>query len=125
MAATNATSEFTATSAFAIAGDFGAVVFVYVGFVKMLPKTTSRTDKITFVWLVSVLNLELANVCILTRSLPRRSTRWFHFVYEGSWLYLSTFGRTVNGSKGPLAGMCSHLPVRERERYSSPDVRKQ
>ena len=26
-----------------------------------------------------------------------------HFTYEGSWLYLSTFGRTVNGSEGPLA----------------------
>jgi len=75
MAATNTTSEFTATSAFAIAGVFGAVVFAYVGLVKMLPKTASRTDKITFVWLVSVLNLELANCCVLTRSLPRRLTR--------------------------------------------------
>ena len=32
-----------------------------------------------------------------------------HFAYEGSWLYLSTFGRTVNGSEGPLAEMCTYL----------------
>ena len=75
MAVTNATSEFTATSAFAIAGVFGAVVFAYVGLVKMLPETASRTDKITFVWLVSALNSELADACVLRRSLPRRSTR--------------------------------------------------
>lgn len=31
-----------------------------------------------------------------------------HFTYEGSWLYLSTFGRTVNGSEGPLAEMCAY-----------------
>ena len=31
-----------------------------------------------------------------------------HFTYEGSWLYLSTFGRTVNGSNGPLAEMCAY-----------------
>ena len=34
-----------------------------------------------------------------------------HFTYEGPWLYLSTFGRTVNGSKGPLAGMCEYLTL--------------
>ena len=31
------------------------------------------------------------------------------FTYEGSWLYLSTFGRTVNGSEGPLAEMCKSV----------------
>jgi len=31
-----------------------------------------------------------------------------HFMpYEASWLYLSTVGRTVNGSEGPLAEMCA------------------
>jgi hypothetical protein len=52
-----------------------------------------------------------------------------HFTYEGSWLYLSTFGRTVNASKGPLAEMCAfptfqfqgnkgaaHRPLTNRER---------
>jgi len=53
MADTNATPVFTATSAFSIAGVFGALAFAYVGLVKLLPKTASRTDRITFVWLVS------------------------------------------------------------------------
>ena len=53
MASTNATLEFTATSAFSISGVFGALVFAYFGLVKLLPKTASRMDKITFVWLVS------------------------------------------------------------------------
>ena len=37
-----------------------------------------------------------------------------HFMpYEASWLYLSTVGRTVNGSGGPLAEMraFSHLSL--------------
>ena len=76
MAATTSTTlEFTATSAFAIAGVFGVLAFAYVGLAKLLPTTASRTDKITFVYLVSALKLELANVCILTGSLPRRLTR--------------------------------------------------
>ena len=58
MADTNTTLIFTATSAFSIAGVFGALAFAYVGLVKLLPKTASRTDKITFLWLVSDLNLE-------------------------------------------------------------------
>jgi len=53
MAATSTTLDFTATSAFSIAGVFGALVFAYVGLTKLLPKTASRTDKITFLWLVS------------------------------------------------------------------------
>ena len=62
MADTNATLAFTATSAFSIAGVFGALAFAYIGLVKLLPKTASRTDRITFVWLVSDLDLEPANI---------------------------------------------------------------
>jgi len=58
MADINATGVFTATSAFSIAGVFGILAFAYVGLVKLLPKTASRTDRITFLWLVSDLNLE-------------------------------------------------------------------
>lgn len=29
-----------------------------------------------------------------------------HFTFEGSFLYLSTFGRQVNTSVGPFAEMC-------------------
>ena len=53
MADTTATEIFTATSAFSIAGVFGALAFAYVGLVKLLPKTASKTDRVTFVWLVS------------------------------------------------------------------------
>ncbi|KAF9783379.1 Emopamil-binding protein [Thelephora terrestris] len=82
---TDTTSAFTATSAFSIAGVFGALAFAYFGLAKLLPKTASRTDKFTFVWLAF--------------------DALIHFTYEGPWLYFSTFGRTVNGSVGPLAEM--------------------
>jgi hypothetical protein len=59
IAMTDTTSAFTATSAFSIAGVFGALAFAYFGLAKLLPKTASRTDKFTFVWLVSYLNFEL------------------------------------------------------------------
>ena len=73
MADTSATPIFTATSAFSIAGVFGALAFAYVGLVKLLPKTASRTDRVTFVWLVSS-TLSLWREPS-TRSFPRRSTR--------------------------------------------------
>ena len=45
-----------------------------------------------------------------------------HFTYEGSWLYLSIFGRTVDGSKGPLIEMCGFLTLLRnvREVYHRP-----
>lgn len=49
----DASSSFTATSAFSIAGVFGALAFAYLGLVKLLPKTASKADRIAFVWLVS------------------------------------------------------------------------
>lgn len=33
-----------------------------------------------------------------------------HFSFEGSFLYLSTFGRSVNTSTGFFADICKHLP---------------
>ena len=53
MTDTTAIQVFTATSAFSIAGVFGALAFAYVGLTWLLPKTASKTDKITFVWMVS------------------------------------------------------------------------
>ena len=32
-----------------------------------------------------------------------------HLVFEGSFLYLSTFGRTVNASTGYFAELCEYL----------------
>jgi len=62
----NTTLVFTTTSAFSIAGVFGALAFAYVGLVKLLPKTASKTDRFTFLWLVSDLNLKLANACVIS-----------------------------------------------------------
>ena len=82
MADTNATLTFTATSAFSIAGVFGALAFAYVGLVKLLPKTASKADRFTFLWLVSDLNLKLTNTRAISQGIqplmmfrPRRSTR--------------------------------------------------
>ena len=56
LAMADTTFPFTATSAFSIAGVFGALAFAYFGLAKLLPKTAARTDRFTFVWLVSDLN---------------------------------------------------------------------
>jgi hypothetical protein len=37
-----------------------------------------------------------------------------HFAYEGSWVYLSAFCRTVNWSEGPLAEMRTTLTFQLR-----------
>ena len=71
MTDTVTTLEFTATSAFSIAGVFGALAFAYVGLVKLLPKTASRTDRVTFLWLVSNFNLNLANAYTLLQRIER------------------------------------------------------
>ena len=71
MTDTITTLEFTATSAFSIDGVFGALAFAYVGLMKLLPKTASRTDRVTFLWLVSNLNLNLANAYALSQKIER------------------------------------------------------
>ncbi|THH06195.1 hypothetical protein EW145_g4250 [Phellinidium pouzarii] len=74
---------FTATSAYSLA----AVAFI--GFVAktaagaLLPKSTRWQDKFAFIWLAF--------------------DAMIHFCFEGSFLYLSTFGRSVNTSDGPFA----------------------
>jgi len=57
MTDTTAAEIFTATSALSLAAIFGALPLAYIGLVKLLPKTASKSDRITFVWLVSDLNL--------------------------------------------------------------------
>lgn len=41
-----------------------------------------------------------------------------HFSFEGSFLYLSTFGRQVNTSVGPFAEMCMSCSVADRWFYA-------
>ena len=64
---TNKILELTATSAFLIAGIFGAQAFAYVGLVRLLPKPAFGTDRTTLLWLVSDLNFEPVNFCTLTQ----------------------------------------------------------
>jgi len=76
---------FTATSA----GSLGAVAAVglvsYIGAKTLLPRDAKWQDRFTFIWFAF--------------------DALIHFTFEGSFLYLSTFGRQVNTSTGPLAEM--------------------
>ncbi|PCH40113.1 hypothetical protein WOLCODRAFT_88478 [Wolfiporia cocos MD-104 SS10] len=74
---------FTATSAYSLA--FVAVVGVvaYVSANALLPKNARWQDRFTWIWLAF--------------------DAMIHFTFEGSFLYLSTFGRQVNTSVGPFA----------------------
>jgi len=74
---------FTATSAYSLAG-VAAIGFVAVlGARKLLPRTATTSDRVTFIWLAF--------------------DAFIHFIYEGSFLYLSVFGRTAATSTGPFA----------------------
>lgn len=59
------------------------------------------------------LELDLANVCAIAEGGTIHGVSFqafdalIHFTYEASWVFYSTFGRTVNGSEGPLAEMCT------------------
>ncbi|KAF8842185.1 Emopamil-binding protein [Paxillus ammoniavirescens] len=74
---------FTTTSAYSLAG-VAAVGFIAVAAANtLLPKNVRSQDKFTFIWLAF--------------------DAMIHFSFEGSFLYLSTFGRSVNTNTGPIA----------------------
>ncbi|KAI0725633.1 Emopamil-binding protein [Fomitopsis betulina] len=74
---------FTQSSAYSLA--FVAVVGVaaYISCQKYLPRNASWQDRFTWIWLAF--------------------DAMIHFTFEGSFLWLSTFGRQVNTSEGPFA----------------------
>ncbi|CCM03513.1 uncharacterized protein FIBRA_05647 [Fibroporia radiculosa] len=74
---------FTETSAYSLA--FVAIVGVvaYVSSNTLLPKNARWQDRFAFIWLAF--------------------DAMIHFTFEGSFLWLSTFGRQVNTSVGPFA----------------------
>jgi len=74
---------FTQTSAFSLLGVFVISLTAYVAANALLPKHATKTDRFTFMWLAF--------------------DAMIHFSFEGSFLYLSVFGRTVNSSIGPFA----------------------
>lgn len=45
-----------------------------------------------------------------------------HFTFEGPFLFLSTFGRQVNTSSGPLAEMCTFWPSQSYLDHESPSI---
>ncbi|KAG5652816.1 hypothetical protein H0H81_003532 [Sphagnurus paluster] len=84
--ATKALSDiFTLTSAFSLAGVLGVYLVAYLGAHTFLPKNARRTERWTFIWLAF--------------------DALIHFSFEGSFLWLSVFGRQVNTSTGPFAAM--------------------
>nr|GAT60110.1 predicted protein [Mycena chlorophos] len=76
---------FTVTSAVSLAGVVALYVIASVAANALLPKNASWINRFTFIWLAF--------------------DGMTHFTFEGSFLYLSTFGRSVNTSVGPLADM--------------------
>ncbi|KAJ8080428.1 hypothetical protein AAF712_003141 [Marasmius tenuissimus] len=76
---------FTTTSLFSLLGVAGVGLTAYVASKAFLPKNASGKDRFTFIWLAF--------------------DAMIHFSFEGSWLYLSMFGRQVNTSTGPFAEM--------------------
>ncbi|KAG8901680.1 hypothetical protein FRB99_005174 [Tulasnella sp. 403] len=86
---------FTATSAYSLGATVAILVAALIAAKVALPRTASKTDKITFVWLTF--------------------DALIHFILEGSFLYLSTFGKTVATSSGPFASLWSE--------YAKADIR--
>jgi len=76
-------SLFTAVSFYSLAGVLSALLIAQTASSRLLPKSAGLADRVTFVWLAF--------------------DAMIHFTLEGSFLYYSTFGRTVASSTGALA----------------------
>ncbi|KAF8192192.1 Emopamil-binding protein [Pholiota molesta] len=80
-----APSIFTQTSAYSLAGVAGIGLLAHLGATALLPRNARWQDRFTFIWLAF--------------------DAMIHFSFEGSFLWLSVFGRQVNTSSGPFAEM--------------------
>lgn len=78
-------SVFTATSAYSLAGVATIALVASTAARALLPKNAPWQDRATFIWLTF--------------------DALIHFIFEGSFLALSTFGRTVNASSGAFSQM--------------------
>ncbi|KIJ54395.1 hypothetical protein M422DRAFT_222000 [Sphaerobolus stellatus SS14] len=76
-------SIFTTTSLVSLSAVLAIYLVAHTGAKRLLPKDASWMDKATFIWMTF--------------------DALIHFSFEGSFLYLSTFGRTVITSTGPFA----------------------
>ncbi|KAF9465744.1 Emopamil-binding protein [Collybia nuda] len=96
-------SIFTLTSAFSLAGVLAVGLLAHTGSKVFLPKNARWQDRYTFIWLAF--------------------DAMIHFSFEGSFLYLSTFGRQVNTSVGPFAEMWREYAAADfRWGFSDPTV---
>ncbi|KAI6129936.1 Emopamil-binding protein [Pisolithus thermaeus] len=76
---------FTATSALSLAGVAGVAFAAAAASRALLPRNATWQNRVTFMWLTF--------------------DGTMHLIFEGSFLYLSTFGRSVNTSTGVFAEM--------------------
>jgi len=80
---TEAPSIFTVTSLVSLTAVLAIYAVAHIGSKTLLPKSATWTDRATFIWMTF--------------------DALIHFSFEGSFLYLSTFGRQVVTSTGPFA----------------------
>ncbi|KAF8652851.1 hypothetical protein AX16_004126 [Volvariella volvacea WC 439] len=85
MSTDTVSSIFTLTSAYSLLGVVGVLSLAYIGAQALLPKNARWQDRYTFIWFAF--------------------DALIHFSFEGSWLWLSMFGRQVNTSEGMFAEM--------------------
>jgi len=78
-------SVFTTTSAYSLASVLCIAIIATRASRILLPRNAPWQDRVTFIWLTF--------------------DALIHFIFEGSFLALSTFGRTVNASSGVFAQM--------------------
>ncbi|GLB45533.1 putative emopamil binding protein [Lyophyllum shimeji] len=105
MATTTKTlSDISALTSFAysLAGVLGVALVAYAGSRVFLPKNAPRVHRYPFIWLAF--------------------DALIHFSFDGSFLYLSTFGRQVNTSTGPFATMYTP-PLYAGREYAAADFR--
>lgn len=111
---------FTAVSFFSLLGVFAASVAGYFGATVVLSKNSTFWERFAFIWLASQAICEIDSLLTVD---AQAFDGLIHFCVEGErysslqahinsckgpFLYLSTFGRTVNTSTGPLADMCEY-----------------
>ncbi|TFK39032.1 Emopamil-binding protein [Crucibulum laeve] len=96
-------SIFTLTSAFSLGGVLLVGLIAYMGSKTLLPKNARWQDRYTFIWLAF--------------------DAMIHFSFEGSFLWLSVFGRQVNTSTGPFAELWKEYAAADyRWGFSDPTV---
>jgi hypothetical protein len=91
---TTTTQLFTKTSAASLTAVATLGLVAYIGSKTLLPKNAKWQDRFTFVWLAF--------------------DAMIHFSFEGSFLYLSTFGRQVNTSVGPFAELWKEYTLADK-----------